>query len=47
MADPVFARYKEALKQGHVAVLKGQHKEALAHYQEAGRPRGPPRRCRT
>ena len=35
MPDPVFERYKEALKQGHVAVFKGQHKEALARYQEA------------
>jgi len=35
MADPVFERYKEALKQGHMAVLKGRHKDALAHYQEA------------
>lgn len=35
MADPVFERYKEALKQGHVAMLKGRHKDALAHYQEA------------
>ena len=37
MPDPVFERYKEALKQGHVAVFKGQHKEALARYQEAAR----------
>jgi tetratricopeptide (TPR) repeat protein len=35
MADPVFERYKEALKQGHMAMLKGRHKEALAAYQEA------------
>jgi tetratricopeptide (TPR) repeat protein len=35
MPDPVFERYKEALKQGHVAVFKGHHKEALARYQEA------------
>lgn len=35
MADPVFERYKEALKQGHLAMLKGRHKDALAAYQEA------------
>ncbi len=35
MADPVFERYKDALKQGHMAMLKGRHKEALTHYQEA------------
>ena len=35
MADPVFERYKEALKQGHMAMLKGRHKDALTHYQEA------------
>jgi tetratricopeptide (TPR) repeat protein len=35
MADPVFERYKEALKQGHMAMLQGRHKEALAQYQEA------------
>ncbi len=35
MPDPVFERYKEALKQGHLAVFKGHHKEALARYQEA------------
>lgn len=35
MPDPVFERYKEALKQGHMAMLKGRHKDALAHYQEA------------
>jgi tetratricopeptide (TPR) repeat protein len=40
MADPVFERYKEALKQGHVAVFKGRPKEALAHYQEAAKLAG-------
>lgn len=35
MGDPVFERYKEALKQGHLAMLKDRHKDALAHYQEA------------
>jgi tetratricopeptide (TPR) repeat protein len=35
MADPIFERYKEALKQGHMAMLKGRHKDALASYQEA------------
>jgi tetratricopeptide (TPR) repeat protein len=40
MADPVFERYKEALKQGHVAVFKGRPKEALGHYQEAAKLAG-------
>jgi tetratricopeptide (TPR) repeat protein len=33
--DPIFERYKEALKAGHVAVLRGLLDEALAHYREA------------
>ncbi len=37
MTDPVFERYKEALKRGHVAVFRGRPKEALAAYQEASR----------
>jgi len=37
MTDPVFERYKEALKRGHVAVFRGRPKEALASYQEAAR----------
>lgn len=40
MAEPVFERYKEALKQGHVATFKGRTKEALAHYQEAAKLAG-------
>jgi tetratricopeptide (TPR) repeat protein len=40
MADPVFERYKDALKKGHVAVFKGRPKEALGHYQEAARLAG-------
>jgi len=35
MTDPVFERYKEALKAGHVAVLRGRPEEAIAHYREA------------
>jgi tetratricopeptide (TPR) repeat protein len=37
VTDPVFERYKEALKRGHVAVFRGRPKEALAAYQEAAR----------
>jgi tetratricopeptide (TPR) repeat protein len=37
MSEPVFERYKEALKQGHVAMFKGKPKDALVHYQEAAR----------
>lgn len=35
MPDPIFERYKEALKAGHVAVLRGLLDKALAHYREA------------
>jgi tetratricopeptide (TPR) repeat protein len=35
MADPVLDRYKEALKAGHVAVLRGHDDEAMARYREA------------
>ena len=37
MSDPVFERYKEALKQGHIAALAGRHKDALAKYAEAAK----------
>jgi tetratricopeptide (TPR) repeat protein len=40
MAEPIFERYKEALKLGHVATFKGRPKEALEHYQEAARLAG-------
>jgi tetratricopeptide (TPR) repeat protein len=35
MPDPVLERYKESLKAGHVAVLRGRHEEAMARYREA------------
>ncbi len=35
MSDPLFERYKEALKAGHVAVLRGRLEEALDHYRRA------------
>ena len=35
MPDPIFERYKEALKAGHVAVLRGRSDEAIAHHREA------------
>ena len=35
MTDPVSTRYKEALRRGHVAVVKGRPREAVKHYQEA------------
>ena len=35
MSDPIFERYKEALKAGHVAVLRGRPDEAIVHYREA------------
>lgn len=40
MSEPVFERYKEALKQGHVASFKGRPRDALVHYQEAARLAG-------
>ncbi len=36
MSDPVSTRYKDALRRGHVAVVKGRPREAIGHYQEAG-----------
>lgn len=35
MSDSVSTRYKEALRRGHVAVVKGRPREAVQHYQEA------------
>ncbi len=35
MADPIFERYKEALRAGHVAALRGRLDDALAQYRVA------------
>ncbi len=35
MSDPVSIRYKDALRRGHLAVVKGRPREAIGHYQEA------------
>jgi len=35
MSDPLFERYKEALKAGHVAVLRGRLEDALTEYRSA------------
>ncbi|MGZ3632144.1 MAG: tetratricopeptide repeat protein [Candidatus Limnocylindrales bacterium] len=35
MRDPIFERYKDVLKAGHVAVLQGRFDDALGHYREA------------
>ncbi|HMJ79711.1 MAG TPA: tetratricopeptide repeat protein [Candidatus Dormibacteraeota bacterium] len=35
MPDPIFERYKEVLKAGHVAVLQGRLDDALDRYREA------------
>ena len=35
MSDPVSVRYKDALQRGHVAVVKGQPREAIGHYDVA------------
>lgn len=40
MAEAVSERYKEALRLGHVAVAKGRPREAVAHYEQAGRLAG-------
>ncbi len=37
MTEDVASRYREALQQGHVAVVKGRPREAIGHYQEAAR----------
>ena len=40
MTDAVSSQYKEALRRGHTAVVKGRPREAVEHYQEAGRLAG-------
>jgi tetratricopeptide (TPR) repeat protein len=40
VTDPISDRYKEALRRGHVAVVQGRPREAVTHYQEAGRLAG-------
>jgi tetratricopeptide (TPR) repeat protein len=40
MAEAVSERYKEALRLGHVAVAKGRPREAVEHYEAAGRLAG-------
>jgi tetratricopeptide (TPR) repeat protein len=40
MTDALSTRYKEALRRGHVAVVKGRPREAIAHYEEAGQLAG-------
>ncbi len=37
MTDPLFDRYREALRTGHVAGLRGRLEDAAASYQEAAR----------
>jgi tetratricopeptide (TPR) repeat protein len=37
MTDHASDRYREALRRGHVAVVKGRPREAINHYLEAGR----------
>jgi Tfp pilus assembly protein PilF len=36
MSDSVSTRYKEALRRGHMSVVKGRPREAIKHYREAG-----------
>ncbi|HSM34282.1 MAG TPA: tetratricopeptide repeat protein [Anaerolineae bacterium] len=36
MTDPVSTRYKDALRLGHLAVVKGRPREAIGHYEQAG-----------
>jgi tetratricopeptide (TPR) repeat protein len=40
VTDPISDRYKEALRRGHVAVVQGRPREAVSHYEEAGRLAG-------
>jgi tetratricopeptide (TPR) repeat protein len=35
VSDSIFERYKQALKDGHVAVLRGRLEDALRHYRQA------------
>ncbi|HKZ91432.1 MAG TPA: tetratricopeptide repeat protein [Candidatus Limnocylindrales bacterium] len=37
MTDQAPDAYREALRRGHVAVVKGRPREAISHYEEAGR----------
>ena len=37
MSGAVSERYKDALRRGHEAVVKGRPREAVKHYEEAGR----------
>lgn len=37
MSESVSTRYKDALQRGHVAVVKGRPREAIGHYEEAGK----------
>lgn len=37
MSGSVSTQYKDALQRGHVAVVKGRPREAIEHYEEAGR----------
>jgi tetratricopeptide (TPR) repeat protein len=37
MSDALYERYKDALRRGHVAVLRGRHDAALAAYGEAAK----------
>lgn len=36
MTEPVSTRYKDALRRGHLAVVKGRPREAIGHYEQAG-----------
>ena len=36
MSDSVSTRYKDALRRGHVAVVRGRPREAISHYEQAG-----------
>jgi len=35
MTDSIFERYKDALRAGHLAALKGEYEDALLHYRRA------------
>jgi tetratricopeptide (TPR) repeat protein len=37
MSEGVSTQYREALRRGHVAVVKGRPREAIGHYEEAAR----------
>ena len=47
MSEALYEQYKDALRRGHVAALRGQLDAAAAAYREAAEDRARIGRCRT